>query len=197
MQRKPPHEFLDWASARGIALDRRYGPPETLIYQPTYCSVAVSLPDAQTMWWGLMHSLMALVPGDDDLWLWRRGQDVLPRLRYPDPTFKSGIYAIFEALGVVGPVGALLFEGPRERETLKVLAMLNATVSGHQHDEWFVVPTSARVILWFDSDDLVLILTRSVEDRRSVEHHLTQNGILIERNNPILKPDPGPDSGGI
>jgi hypothetical protein len=164
-------EFLSWASYRGVHLDARYQPPQTLVYPNGAMTViCAELPKTVVEWTRIVSAVFNLLPRKA-LWLYRRGGtwDFLSFSSGDDTEFTSlrqGYNAVLKQIGV--PIGecALQFSDDEHALVLGIMALQLLSCCA-MRDDIFIVPEAAEFCIWVDHHDQLILVCRNsdVEER--------------------------------
>ena len=144
--------FLGQVSVRGIALDARYSPPQTLVFQRT--------PELQASWempgqakhllrW--ITSLVDAVRPEKKIYLYPRS-GAWKSADSQKLFLQSAIFAASD----VAPTGDEVVEaGESERDAVESLFFLSLIHGGTVSDDVFLVPDHLKIILYADHHEAV------------------------------------------
>jgi hypothetical protein len=174
-------EFLIWAGARGLRLDARYEPPQTLVFDERTTIICVDLPKELERWRGTLHSVFRLLPREL-VWVYRRGGawDHLTFSGEGDgpATLREGYISMLPRLGISKGSLSLRYS-PDEHALLLGTTALHILTAVRMKDDLFIVPDSAEFYLWVCHDDELILVCRDPGVAESLRSEAHSFGLLL------------------
>jgi len=158
MELIPPDLFLNTAARWRVCPDTRYPDPHALLLQDG-ATWTTPLRNTSHFPAGLVRAFDVLPP-DKAVWLWPRcGAWHLPGTPAGFHPLASMVAVICDAIGMTEGMGALKFTAS-ERDLVKAIIYVRTSVITHVEDELFLIPEQGDPLVWFDSDENVILQSR-------------------------------------
>jgi hypothetical protein len=177
-------EFLAWAAHRGIYLDSRYDPPQTLVFPNGIMThLAIDLPLKIHGWRATVAALFNLLP-QTPLWLYKRG-GTWDFLSFGDDhngtkytSLRHGYNAVLQTIGVPKGEFAIQFSESEHALVLSILVLQLLTAEGVR-DDLFVVPESAEFCIWCDHHDMLILVCKNAEVENRLRARAEEWNIIL------------------
>jgi len=172
MKKLDNNTFLEWAASKGIFLERRYSPPQTLEFKDSW-SLHLPLPTDARKLRNLITGCLEQLP-DDDVYLWKRGGKWYAEKSMSERLyFREGVGNLLSGIGLDDGDYTLCFASA-EKALLAVMLYLFVSIAWKVPDDLFVVSGQADVVFYFDHDDYLHISCPDPTTSKRLEDWLRQ-----------------------
>ena len=172
MKKLDNNTFLEWAATKGIFLDRRYRPPQTLGFNDSW-SLHLPLPTDSRRLRNLITGCLEQLP-DDEVYVWKRGGKWYAEKSMSERLyFREGVGNLLSGIGLDDGDYTLCF-APAEKALLAVILYLLVSIAWKVPDDLFVVSGHADMVFYFDHDDYLHISCPNSTTSKRLEDWLRQ-----------------------